>query len=86
MWWFKEPEEGWSVDGDIPVVAPTATADRDLLVRMVTLGLQHRCEIRWWQPTGGEGRQLSNYRLNPPVGAVRAVAMSATAAPVPFAG
>ena len=58
--WFKEPEEGWSVHGDIPLVAPTAISDRDLLIRMVTLGLRHSCEIRWWQPTLGKRQQLSN--------------------------
>jgi hypothetical protein len=84
--WFKEPEVGWSVHGDVPVTVPTATANRELLIRMVTLGLQHRCEIRWWQPTGVKSRQLSKYWLNPPIYPVTAVEMSASAAPVALAG
>jgi hypothetical protein len=48
--WFKEPEQGWFVFGEIPAAVPTTQGNTELLTKMVRLGLEHGCEIRWWTP------------------------------------
>jgi hypothetical protein len=64
--WIKEPETGWFVMGELPAFVSTPVGDRELLEKMVNLGLRHGCEIYWWQPVFAKRHGLSNNRLKLP--------------------
>ena len=77
---IKEPEEGWSVFGDIPSVKVRSDRWKELLETMVILGLRNRSELRYWAPDHTRSKQLSN---NPIKLSVRPVTHLAVASCAP---